>query len=918
MESYQYLNQKTELSSNQNRLNSPFNKNNQIQNFFRGDSNLVKQKNKIYNINSQKEIYFSSRSKENDLNINGPKILTINFPPEFMVSSNNYRNNSSHEKNLYLQKNLENNIELNDLEKGNKKFSITAKKDFDKLNGINTNNNINKKNKKHHKKLILINLNKKENKNNFQNRKKFYTGIGEGESFPRGLISGSNMGYIHSETELNKQKRKSSDNFKDSERERENGKNNKIILKYNKTEGPEYEVNKNNPSETKVQTNYKSGLKTNSDKPSNFYFHTQQDSKQISDIDLQDNTVNNNIYNNSDNSKNNILNNYLNGPKNIFIVGNSNNKLVFNPSSINQRMKKISSDSEYNYLYLVGKNEGKELKKNIQYYNPINEPYNKNGIYNHFKSESLSQFSSSHEQNSNSLSREKRHIKTLIEFDKTPNYYESIINEMEHKTNISQKKNPNVNSAAEYNKNIIENFSIKKKLENINRGIAFKMKNGYKFYFNLPNEQIYILKEVSYSCGKGLIPLIEQWNKKYQNDSVYLKIYDHEIDFNQRQIIWIIQYPTGGESINDIINSVGFYDQNYLFDLVTKIHKTIIKLKEDKENQKYKNIPFCICDVFINVNEHIKIIPPLIRQIPIDSNLDKKKNRNYKSNKHISPCQCKKNLSKIFEYFNQDCYSYLCLGFAIIQTITQNLIFDMSSYKYTLNVLKNSKRNILKEHCCFVHLLLNIEKKYFNGSKYLLFSNFLNLYPKCLLSLLHECTNFKNNNVSSSNEFLNLYDTDKNLNLAIKEVLDITTIPENDFFKFDTFLNDFEVLFKDIKINPEIYLKKLNSNKVIHVLSRAFGLDREVFRNKLKEKIGMNLKELINNGAKDKYDINEDENLKNKENGNKFNLYNDNISSLFVGYNRKKEEINDNLFNKKNHSNLTHNYIHSSENYDYT
>ena len=246
-----------------------------------------------------------------------------------------------------------------------------------------------------------------------------------------------------------------------------------------------------------------------------------------------------------------------------------------------------------------------------------------------------------------------------------------------------------------------------------------------------------------------------------------------------------------------------------------------------------------------------------------------------------------------------------------MQTITQNLIFDMSSYKYILNLIKTSKKKVFQEYCCFVHLLLTIEKKYFNNNKYLLFSNFLNLYPKSLLSLLHECTNFKNNNVSSSNEFLNLYDTNKNLNLSMKEILDITTTPENTFIKFETFLSDFEILFKDIKINPEIYLRKLNSNKVIHVLSRTFGLDKEIFRNKLKEKIGMNLKELNINDNNDKYDINE-----NDENGNKFNLNNNNndITSLFIGYNKRKKEGNDNIFNKQNHSNLIHNYIHSSEN----
>ena len=180
MENYQNLNQKTESYKNKLRLHSPFNKNIQIQNFFRVDSNMIKPKGKIYNINNKKEIHFTSRPKENEYNIKGPKILTINFPPEFMVSSSNSRKNSSHEKNIYLQKNNTNNNELNNLEKeGNKKFAETVKKDFEKLNEIKSNiniNNINNKSKKYHQKLILINLNKKEDKNKFQKKNNmFYT-----------------------------------------------------------------------------------------------------------------------------------------------------------------------------------------------------------------------------------------------------------------------------------------------------------------------------------------------------------------------------------------------------------------------------------------------------------------------------------------------------------------------------------------------------------------------------------------------------------------------------------------------------------------------------------------------------------------------------------------------------------------------
>ena len=211
--------------------------------------------------------------------------------------------------------------------------------------------------------------------------------------------------------------------------------------------------------------------------------------------------------------------------------------------------------------------------------------------------------------------------------------------------------------------------------------------------------------------------------------------------------------------------------------------------------------------------------------------------------------------------------------------------------------MKKSKNIIMEENCCFIHLLLNIETKYFNNSKYLLFSNFLNLYPKSLLSLLHECTSFSSNNTpSTSNEFLNLYDTNKNLNLSIKEILEITTLSKNNYIKLNTFLSDFELLFKDIKINKETFIHKLNSNKIIHVLSRALGIDKENLMNKIKEKIDINV---IDKDDKDDKD----------ENEKRAYFNNENFSCLFIGINKKKNEINsENIFNKQNHSHLSHDY----------
>ena len=137
MENYHYLNQKTEIPTNQDKLFFPFNKNIQYQNFFRGDSNINKQKGRIYNLNNKKEIHFTNRVKDNEIPINGPKMLTMNFPPGFMNTdnNNNSRKNASHEKNIYMQQNMANNMELNEIGSDNEKmFSNTVKKGFQDIN----------------------------------------------------------------------------------------------------------------------------------------------------------------------------------------------------------------------------------------------------------------------------------------------------------------------------------------------------------------------------------------------------------------------------------------------------------------------------------------------------------------------------------------------------------------------------------------------------------------------------------------------------------------------------------------------------------------------------------------------------------------------------------------------------------------
>jgi len=799
MSNYHYSNQNQEAESisNPEKLYFLLNKNIEARNLFKGDVNL-KSKERIYFINSKIDNHLISRAKENEIGTNGPKMLTMNFPPGFMISGNN-RKNASHEKNLYMEKNMANNMELNDLD-NEKIFANTAKKEFQDYN-----NNDYKENKMNifglKQKIKSFNQNKMNNN-----------------------IEKQNINYNYGNSEYNTKK--------------EN--NYEIILNNIKTEGSDY---KNNLKGGTAPTNFKSILNYNN--PFNKIMNNNQGNKTSTNLLSNSNLdyIDNNNYNsNSYNYK------YL--KKNINGNSSGSNKLVFNPSSItNQRMVKKNSDSE------LIPTSVEQYIRNINYYSN--------------QSENHSKFSSSND--SKTQNKEKFQTQTKYIQNIKPNYYESIINELQNNTRN--------NNDIEYNKDILKFIEIKKnRINKVNIGITYKIYNGYKYYFDIENGQIFILKEVPFNIGKGIMHSIEEWSKKFENDDLYLKIYGHENNSNLKQTIWIIQYPRGGESLYDVINSVGFYDQNILFNIVTKIYKSIIKLKE---YDKYLNVPFCLCDIYINVNEHIKIIPPLIRNINLSINK--------KINNQNTLCKCKKHIllfQKIFN-INKDFISFFCLGFLIIQIITQNLIFELNSFKYLLKKVKNNNSSNINndsslKKCCFIHLLLDNENQRLNGKDYLLFSQFLNLYPNSLLDFLHKCTSFEKEIPSSASEFLNLYDTDKNLNLSFKEILGITNLAENKYIQLEDFLNNFEFKSEkmNLKINKEEYISKLNSYKIFHILSRVFGIDKENFYNKFNKKI-----EKINNFMKNK------EKNKIKEKGFYEDINNhNNYSELFIGYNNKRDD----------------------------
>jgi len=344
MENYHYLNQKPDFPIKEEKMIFPFNKNLQFQNFFRGDSNLNKQKGRVNN-NYKKEIHFTKRLKENETSINGPKMLTMNFPPGFMITdNNNSRKTASHEKNICLQQNMANNMELNDLGSENEKiFSNTFKKGFD-YNYNNNKDNIYKERIQDKKnidifgqkqKSITIKFNNNENINNLQKKNIFYTGSG---SSITGFNSTGNTGYIRSETELNSGRGASS-----TEKEKE--KNYEIFLNRIRTESSDVDNNKN-ISNAGIN-NFKSNSNSNSNIPFNIYFNNHQNKNMPSNVIYNsnlDSDINNNYSsNNSNNSKDKLSKNNSYIQKNMQSVGGSSNsnKLVFNPSSItNQRIIK--------------------------------------------------------------------------------------------------------------------------------------------------------------------------------------------------------------------------------------------------------------------------------------------------------------------------------------------------------------------------------------------------------------------------------------------------------------------------------------------------------------------------------------------------------------------------------------------------
>ena len=768
------------LSTKYYSLNKQLNPGIQIQNFFRIDHNSKYQQNplRINNKNTiatkpsshHYEIILSSRSKSKDKDsensyINKPKIIINNLPPEFNINTNTNSNNTNNTNN-----NCTNNDKvINNFLLGTKTDIKTRENNLHHMKNFNNNR-------------LSYTSNEKMIKNDTHNNSN------------SNMTNNNNINHYNTEgSELdNLNQDISSIGFKSfnivSIKNR-----GKTALKYNRNE-----YYNGNLSEIAEIINRKNGNKSQKR-------NEKENKNKIKIIKI------------SEESKG--LKNYIKGGIRPIKINNNNNNFqrkVIPP--IMHKFDKINFDSESMFSY---KKSQLSNLNNFNYSKLQKNDSNSNitMIENH-QGKTFSSFKNGIKYNLD-IERKSFSGKNINEDFSKKKVVSRPNSEDNNKTNFETNNNNDYNEKDIINKKIQDLLIYKKPPNHLNNGLFYKYSHGYKFYFDLNNIDSYIFKEIENINNKNnFLKLIETWKKNYKKCNHYLKILGFKKFNTQKNFCVILEYPTGGENFSDIINSIGFYDVKLLLNLSQIIYECLSKVKSDKIN---KNINFCICDIYININNHIKIIPPFIRNI--------------QNNKSF--CKCKLVINKLKSLFNysDNNTSFFCLGFCLLQLITQNLIFKMKSFNYLMKADKEKNISCFKK-CCLIHTIINIESKICDKKNDLLISNFIELYPECAKNFIHICTQFKsmeNLDIIFKHEFLNMYDARNHIDVHFKEILKILNFDSKfnyNQIKYNDFLSKFEVIYKKIDMNQYVF-SKVFKYKILNNIIRAFNLNDKKEVNKL-------------------------------------------------------------------------------------
>ena len=894
-----------------------------VSNFFRGEIVANNNNNQPKRLSyDKKEIFYTSRMKESELE---PKLLLEKLPPAFNLKNHRNSNDSKTTTNTKYSSNEHKN-------NGHKKLTL------------------NNSNETSPEEMVQINFNKPKSKGD--ETKKINNFFIEEEINIQKQLQIKKNNNINKRLSpfkvIKKNNLLGNNDYGDKNIFIYNNSNNTNNNHHLKNNFSEYEniIPRNNLLELGINHKYNSNIKNYVNNST--FNKTNEDKYKYSEKKYKLKTIN--------------INN-INSKKNNYLLANES---LNTSGSIKKNYRKSSDPETYHQELKELKNIEGQVKKNIRsgsymnmvnyqilqtdsYYSPVSTNTNvhtitnmtnnnfsmggntikemdefklsENMAFNHFfptkkNSEKMKKLKSS-----KYISNNIRSIKNITKIQKIPIITGGVLGNINFnlKYNKNGHNHNHIHEQESNNKDIFSTIkSNKKDIENINEGITFKLFNGYKYYFNLRNANIYFLKEVQYNFAKGVSTSINAWNKIFHNNTNYLNIISRKLNTPENHYTFVIEYPRGGESISDIIDSIGLHEEKLINKIISEIYKNIKILKSTNENEtikQYQNIPFCLCDIFLTINENIKIMPPVIRKIPINSTRNNNGNiRNKKEGYNI--CQCKKNFEKLKSIFNFSNNSLFCLGLSLIQLVTQNILFKTKSYNYLINK-KGHIDEANQKHCCLLHSLLSIEEKETNNKNKIL-SNFLSLYNPNLSSFIHQCTKFDNdiNNINDidkfpKSDFIDCYhDINNDINISMKELFKIITyIKNNDYLSPNNFFKNFELLYNDMKINSNNFKKLLHENKVINVLIRSFDMDKHEFKNKFRKIISNN----ENNNEYDEYD--ENKNFVNS--GNCFyksslrkkleNNRNKNFGEINLENNNLNEENNKGIIIFKNYNNSENN-----------
>ena len=880
---------KSDIPSSNRAIKVEYNKLQKPSNFFRGEKiNNNKQPKKLSY--DQNDKFIGSRIKENEIE---PRLLLEKLPPAF-----NFKNNqNSNDSKTTTQTKLSINDYPNHYNKLNLKLNIS--KDF----SPNYKNEINIKKKSEERKKINnyfikeeINLQnklkiKKNNTDNILNKH-------NNDIIPLKTMEKSNNDYFDkkSSTEYNKNFMVYYNKYNDnnyhlktdlSEYENLKPKNNLLDIGYNPIKDSTFNIKSDERMKNSIQISKQNNYNINNKKIINYIFNEEINMSDLykksyrkkSDLDIYPskfNYIDNTMKKNERSGSYIDLNKYQNVIK---------SHLYYSPNNTNSNINNKPNTNDSNNINNIKKNY--ELRLSAK---PLLHPI----IPHRKKSQENERTNTSNDNNIKDIKTKSKMPKMAI-----------IIDNYNNKNNL----NLNINK-----KDIKQNLNNKiKKIENINEGITYKYNNGYKYYFNLRYINIYFLKEVQFNLAKGVSTSINIWNKNFYENNNYLSVICRILNTPENHYTFVIEYPKGGESLYDIINSIGLNEPKQIYYIISEIIKNISLLKK-KEIKEYQNIPFCLCDLFLTINEELKIMPPVIRKIPINSSkIANKLKKETNTALTCNICQCKKNYEILLNQINlpKNNISFFCLGSSILQIITQNLLFKLKSYN---TLIKNNNKECF--HCCLIHSLLNIEKNIknnFNGE--LLLLDFLKMYDDKLIFFIHSCTKFEEIKEVPNCDFIDYhYRMEKRIDLSIKELFKIIYLNNNNYISLDNFLKNFKLLFNDMKIDKKNFISLLHENKIIDIIKRNFNIDKKQLKNNFMKIIYNNEFDEIND---DLYISDKNENYANS--GNCF--YNDSSFKQIENNNKKMKTINETINNENKRSNYNNknniifkNYIPNNNN----